>query len=231
MTMVHHHKPFLWVGGDRAWPPCPRFGRSAPRTVARSSRERRGAREKPFDQDRRKIHDSQHQRVQSHQRGLEWIRVLRNVSCVVWEVTCPTGTGSCTSAERAVSVALSLRVGGNERVRHMEHAAYVVSPHSCAPSWQLWQDPARVQTVNRTCHFNYEWAGFAVVMHAAYVPSHAYAPSWQLHGSIVPRVYLGARAAKLLASRHYSKNDSIDAAPRRRRSILGLTRSCRRHSA
>ena len=48
--------------------------RSAPRIVARSpKRERRGAREKRFDQDRRTIHGWHHQRAQSCQRGLEWI--------------------------------------------------------------------------------------------------------------------------------------------------------------
>ena len=60
-----------------------------------SERVTRVGRAKIFlDQDRRKIHDSQHQRVQSRRRGLEWIRVLRNVSCVAREVTCPTGIGS-----------------------------------------------------------------------------------------------------------------------------------------
>ena len=57
--------------------------------------ERRGAREKGFDQDRRTIHDTPDQGIQSRKRGPESIRVLRNVSCVAREGTCPTGTEYC----------------------------------------------------------------------------------------------------------------------------------------
>ena len=91
VTLSHHHKPFgsaRIARGLRA----PDLVGAAPRTVARRAP---WAREKGFDQDRRIIHDSPHQRVQSRQRGLEWIRVLRNVSCVAREGTCPTGIEYC----------------------------------------------------------------------------------------------------------------------------------------
>ena len=85
----------LWVGEDRAWPPCPRSGRSrSTHCCAQSAMGPMAACEKGVDQDRRMIHDSPHQRVRSRQRGLESIRVLRNVSCVAREGTCPTGTES-----------------------------------------------------------------------------------------------------------------------------------------
>ena len=78
MTLAPRHKPFESAGTARGLRALDLVG--ALHALWRA--ERRGAREKGFDQDRRKIHDSQHQRVQSRQRGREWIRVLRNVSCV-----------------------------------------------------------------------------------------------------------------------------------------------------
>ena len=57
MTLGRHSLQALWVGGDRAWPPCPRSGRSERSTRCGARAERRGAREKGVDQDRRTIHE------------------------------------------------------------------------------------------------------------------------------------------------------------------------------
>ena len=100
VTLGRHHKQTqtLWVGADRAWPPCPRSGRS--RSTRCGAQSAVGRAKRRVDQNRRTIHDSQHQRVQTcseppeRARNLEWIRVLRTVSCVAREDTCPTGIES-----------------------------------------------------------------------------------------------------------------------------------------
>ena len=88
----------LWVGEDRTWPPCPRSGRSASRAVCGVQTERApwGApkRRRSGWANDRALRDWHHQRVQSRQRGLEWIRVLGNVSCAARE-----GTGYCLLEE------------------------------------------------------------------------------------------------------------------------------------
>ena len=52
--------------------------------------ERRGAREKGVDQDRRTIHDPTHQRVQRRRGGLEWIQRFLKGSRAARGGTCPT---------------------------------------------------------------------------------------------------------------------------------------------
>ena len=78
VTLGRHHKQTqtLWVGADRAWLPCPRSGRS--RSTRCGAQSAVGRAKRRVDQNRRTIHDSQHQRVQtclervqSRQRGLE----------------------------------------------------------------------------------------------------------------------------------------------------------------
>ena len=91
VTLAPRHKPFESAGTARGLRALDLVG-AAPRNVARRAP---WAREKGVDQDRRIIHDWPHQRAQSHQRGLESIRVLRNVSCVTREGTCPAGIEHC----------------------------------------------------------------------------------------------------------------------------------------
>ena len=64
---------------------------------------RRRGRERGFDPDQSVVHDSQQQRVQSRQRGLEWIRVPRNVSCVAREGRCPTASNTAGGGSMAAS--------------------------------------------------------------------------------------------------------------------------------
>ena len=90
VTLGPHHKHFgsaRIARGLRA----PDLVGAAPRTVARRAP---WAREKGFDQDRRIIHDWPHQRVQSRQRGLEWIQRFLKGSYVAREGTCPTASGT-----------------------------------------------------------------------------------------------------------------------------------------
>ena len=89
VTLGRHHKPFESAGTARGLSALDLVG--ALHALWRA--ERRGAREKGVDQDGRTIRDWHHQRVQSRQRGLEWVRVLRNVSRAAREGTCPTCTG------------------------------------------------------------------------------------------------------------------------------------------
>jgi len=76
VTLGRHHEPFESAGTARGLSALDLVG--ALHALWRA--ERRGAREKGVDQDGRTIRDWHHQRVQSRQRGLEWVRVLRNVS-------------------------------------------------------------------------------------------------------------------------------------------------------
>jgi len=91
VTLGRHHKPFESAGTARGLSALDLVG--ALHALWRA--ERRGAREKGVDQDGRTIRDWHYQRVQSRQRGLEWVRVLRNVSRAAREGTCPTCTGYC----------------------------------------------------------------------------------------------------------------------------------------
>ena len=91
VTLGRHHKPFGSARTARALRALDLAG--ALHALRRA--ERRGAREKGVDQDRRTIRDRPHQRVLRRQRGLEWVRVLRNVSRAAREGTCPTCTGYC----------------------------------------------------------------------------------------------------------------------------------------
>ena len=90
VTLGHHHKPFGSARTARGLRALDLAG--ALHALRRA--ERRGAREKSVDQDRRTIHDPTHQRVLRRQRGLEWIWVLRNVSRTAREGTCPAGIES-----------------------------------------------------------------------------------------------------------------------------------------
>ena len=91
MTLGRHHKPFGSARTARGLRALDLAGAlHAPWRT-----ERRGAREKGVDQDRRTVRDWHHQRVLRRQRGLEWVRVLRNVSRAAREGTCPTCTGYC----------------------------------------------------------------------------------------------------------------------------------------
>ena len=87
VTLGRHHKPFGSARTARALRALDLVG--ALHALRRA--ERRGAREKGVDQDRRTIRDWHHQRVLRRQRGLEWIWVLHNVSRTAGEGTCPTG--------------------------------------------------------------------------------------------------------------------------------------------
>ena len=91
VTLGRHHNPFGSARTARALRALDLAG--ALHALWRT--ERRGAREKGVDQDRRTIRDWPHQHVLRRRRGLEWIRVLRNVSRAAREGTCPTGTGHC----------------------------------------------------------------------------------------------------------------------------------------
>ena len=71
-----HHKPFESARTARGLRARNRVG--ALHALRRA--ERRGAREKGGDQDQRTIRDWHHQRVQSRQRGLEWIPGFLNGS-------------------------------------------------------------------------------------------------------------------------------------------------------
>ena len=86
-----HHKPFESPRTARGLRARNRVG--ALHALWRA--ERHGAREKGCNQDRRTIRDWHHQRVQSRQRWLEWIRVLRNVSRTARDGTCPEGIEHC----------------------------------------------------------------------------------------------------------------------------------------
>ena len=90
VTLGRHHKPFGSARTAR--------GRHALDLAgvlhALWRTERRGAREKGVDQDRRTIRDWHHQRVLRRQRGLEWIWVLHNVSRTAGEGTRPAGIES-----------------------------------------------------------------------------------------------------------------------------------------
>ena len=90
VTLGHHHKPLGSARTARALRALDLAG--ALHALWRT--ERRGAREKGVDQDRRTIRDWPHQRVLRRQRGLEWVRVLRNVSRTARESTCPAGIES-----------------------------------------------------------------------------------------------------------------------------------------
>ena len=90
MTLGRHHKPLGSARTARALRALDLAG--ALHALWRA--ERRGAREKGVDQDRRTIRDWHHQRVLRCQRGLEWIWVLRNVSRTAREGTCPAGIES-----------------------------------------------------------------------------------------------------------------------------------------
>ena len=83
VTLGRHHKPFGSARTARALRALDLAG--ALHALRRA--ERRGAREKGVDQDRRTIRDRPHQRVLRRQRGLEWVRVLRNVSRAAREGT------------------------------------------------------------------------------------------------------------------------------------------------
>ena len=83
VTLGHHHKPFGSARTARALRALDLAG--ALHALWRT--ERPGAREKGVDQDRRTIRDRPHQRVLRRQRGLEWVRVLRNVSRAAREGT------------------------------------------------------------------------------------------------------------------------------------------------
>ena len=90
VTLGHHHKPFGSARTARALRALDLAG--ALHALWRT--ERRGAREKGVDQDRRTVRDSTHQRVLRRQRGLERVRVLHNVSRAAREGTCPAGIES-----------------------------------------------------------------------------------------------------------------------------------------
>ena len=89
-TLGRHHKPFGSARTARGLRALDLAG--ALHALRRA--ERRGAREKSVDQDRRTIHDPTHQHDLRRQRGLEWIWVLRNVSRTARESTCPAGIES-----------------------------------------------------------------------------------------------------------------------------------------
>ena len=90
MTLGRHHKPFGSARTARGLRALDLAG--ALHALWRT--ERRGAREKGVDQDRRTIRDWPHQRVLRRQRGLECIWVLRNVSRTARGGTCPAGIES-----------------------------------------------------------------------------------------------------------------------------------------
>ena len=73
--------------------PVPSIWSEALHALWRAARRR--GRERGFEHHQSVVYDSQHQRVQQGQQSLEWIRVLRNVSCVAREGTCHTCTGYC----------------------------------------------------------------------------------------------------------------------------------------
>ena len=87
VTLGRHHKPFGSARTARGLRALDLAG--ALHAMWRAARRR--GRERGFDPDQSVVHDSQHQRVQSRQRGLEWIQRSFNGSCVAREGTCPTG--------------------------------------------------------------------------------------------------------------------------------------------
>ena len=91
VTLGHHHKPFGSARTARGLRALDLAG--ALHALWRT--ERRGAREKGVDLDRRTICDPIQWRVLRRKRGLEWVRVMRNVSRAAREGTCPAGTGHC----------------------------------------------------------------------------------------------------------------------------------------
>ena len=91
VTLGRHHKPF----GSARTAHALRALDLAGALHALWRTERRGAREKGVDLDRRTICDPIQWRVLRRKRGLEWVRVMRNVSRAAREGTCPAGTGHC----------------------------------------------------------------------------------------------------------------------------------------
>ena len=91
VTLGHHHKPFGSARTARGLRALDLAG--ALHALWRT--ERREAREKGVDQDRRTICDPTQWRVLRRKRGLERVRVLHNVSRAAREGTCPAGTEYC----------------------------------------------------------------------------------------------------------------------------------------
>ena len=140
MTLGRHHKPFGSARTARALRALDLAG--ALHALWRT--ERRGAREKGVDQDRRTVRDSTHQRVLRRQRGLEWVRVLRNVSRAAREGTCPTCTGYCRG-----------RSGGGLRNGVLVFRAPLV-PDGAAPRTQQGHPSAMEAVGARNATFHHE---------------------------------------------------------------------------